>query len=886
MSTKTTFKRVALVAVAALGLGVVTSVAPASAADNTITATGLTIGSVGAVQAGTTVKVPVTLTLNATTTDTITVAAKILSAPAGSLLKTVAASGITNAVTTTLNNAAGAYLKWGTASSGSGSYGTVLNGNYNSTSATAAASAEYILGALDSKGQVTLRVNFVPDVSGTYVIGVSTASATGTALSSYAYTATDISGQFTVTTAGSATQIALTPFNASAATGSTGGALVKVTLKDATGAASTLTTGQTLRLSSPSSTVSFETVKGYAASGVEAFTNNALDYNNFSSGSAWILVQDTATENVTVTVSTNAGFDTVITQTTTLSFQKPTTTQVATTVGLSTGDTSLVANSSRTTSTNSTVYSDNNTSSTLTNTVAYTVSTVNATPTLKLTHAAAPSATYYGSAIVYDISGSITGVTGAVYSVPFSLGTTDTYATISVPAKLADTKKAVVRISNASADSYVELLGASATQTTLTVTPGVVRAATKGAITFKGYLVDQFGVAVANQAVAVTVAGRNATTTATNLVTDAAGYTAGFTLTDAGSSGTVDTVTFNTGTVSGTASITWSDVAIGTVTVTGGATADVAPAKTWTPISSGNIGYSTSGAVAFTATVKDASGNLLSGVPVTFTVDKGLLVKTATVDYATVYTGADGTAVTYAFNWITEKQTVTATAGGKTGTGYANWRSETASQARTISAVADSTNGNVITFTVKDRYGNPVKGANVTLSRVGTGFFFGGASTSTATTGSDGTVAVQFTGAGDVTGTLDTTTEGYDVAGQVQATALKAAVAGTTTGTGLAFSTAGVATATVNVAAGSDAASTNAQAAADAAAEATDAANAATDAANAAAEAADAATAAAQDAADAVAALSTQVSEMIDALKKQITALTNLVIKIQKKVKA
>jgi hypothetical protein len=77
-----------------------------------------------------------------------------------------------------------------------------------------------------------------------------------------------------------------------------------------------------------------------------------------------------------------------------------------------------------------------------------------------------------------------------------------------------------------------------------------------------------------------------------------------------------------------------------------------------------------------------------------------------------------------------------------------------------------------------------------------------------------------------------------------------------------------------------------ATAAADAAAEATDAANAATDAANAAAEAADAATAAAQDAADAVAALSTSVSTMIDALRKQITALTNLVIKIQKKVRA
>jgi hypothetical protein len=80
--------------------------------------------------------------------------------------------------------------------------------------------------------------------------------------------------------------------------------------------------------------------------------------------------------------------------------------------------------------------------------------------------------------------------------------------------------------------------------------------------------------------------------------------------------------------------------------------------------------------------------------------------------------------------------------------------------------------------------------------------------------------------------------------------------------------------------------STVSQAALDASQEAIDAANAATDAANAAAEAADAATAAAQDAADAVAALSTQVSEMIAALRKQITSLTNLVIKIQKKVKA
>ena len=47
-----------------------------------------------------------------------------------------------------------------------------------------------------------------------------------------------------------------------------------------------------------------------------------------------------------------------------------------------------------------------------------------------------------------------------------------------------------------------------------------------------------------------------------------------------------------------------------------------------------------------------------------------------------------------------------------------------------------------------------------------------------------------------------------------------------------------------------------------------------------------AATAAAQDAADAVAALSAQVATLISGLKAQLTAWTNLVIKIQKKVKA
>jgi len=77
-----------------------------------------------------------------------------------------------------------------------------------------------------------------------------------------------------------------------------------------------------------------------------------------------------------------------------------------------------------------------------------------------------------------------------------------------------------------------------------------------------------------------------------------------------------------------------------------------------------------------------------------------------------------------------------------------------------------------------------------------------------------------------------------------------------------------------------------ADAASAAAEEATAAANDATDAALSAAEAAEAATSMAQEAVDAVAELSAQVTTLIAALRAQITSLTNLVIKIQKKVKA
>jgi len=857
MSTKTTFKRVALVAVAALGLGVVSSVAPANAvAEQTVTSI-----SAGTLIARPTVETTATLTFNyiqpVASTDTFTVGVKLTSYPA---LSAAAKFELATKQTKTLTNTGGdSGVLYGTVAAGSavtnttGTHTAVITGGSSLTTAVA-----------------TLK--FTPDIAGTYQFLIWTGGSSYTA----GYTSTLIN----VTTSGAPTTATLSTvastFAKSAAT-STGASYVKIVLKDADGKVTAPTANESIDLS----------VGGAAAAttvgigGIAQSTGSKKSYNSgFGGGSLYVSVDNTAAETFAITLSGSgllSGNGLSATQTFTSK------TAVASTVISSSAvvvPDALVA--------------------TAANTGGFTAATGTSTSTnlgvQPLTVAvASPTAATYAGFFVTDVTGKITGNSGQTYQ-PLSgaLAAADTTASISITAALGSstsdgyTIKSLDGTTQSSGAALTVTGGKAAFNAVGSISPSIVLSAIGAKNTFTAKLTDQFGGAIANTAVTASISGRNSAISTGNLVSDANGYVT-WSYTDAGTATSVltqDIVTFTSGSSSKTATVNFGTTTVATVVVTGGATADVAPAKTWTPISSGNIGYTTSGAVAFTATVKDAAGNPLAGVPVTFTVDKGLLVKTETVDYATVYTGAAGTAVTYAFNWITEKQTVTATAGGKTGTGYANWRSETASQARTISAVADSTNGNVITFTVKDRFGNGVKGANVTLSRVGTGFFFGGASTSTATTGSDGTVAVQFTGSGDVTGTLDTTTEGYDVAGSVQATALKAAVAGTTLGTGLAFSTAGVATATVNVAAGSDAATTAAQAASDAAAEATDAANAATDAANAAAEAADAATAAAQDAADAVAALSTQVSEMIDALKKQITALTNLVIKIQKKVKA
>ena len=173
----------------------------------------------------------------------------------------------------------------------------------------------------------------------------------------------------------------------------------------------------------------------------------------------------------------------------------------------------------------------------------------------------------------------------------------------------------------------------------------------------------------------------------------------------------------------------------------------------------------------------------------------------------------------------------------------------------------------------------PLDAAGKTIgTRPITNLFATGGITSNIALGSqsDTLTAVTLTTAAATTSTTNAGSYTYTVYMPAQGDVVISA----TGGTGLAAAGQVKVTATASVV------NSSVDAATDAANEATDAANAATDAALAAADAADAATAAAQDASDAVAALSASVSKLISSLRAQITSLTNLVIKIQKKVRA
>jgi len=247
------------------------------------------------------------------------------------------------------------------------------------------------------------------------------------------------------------------------------------------------------------------------------------------------------------------------------------------------------------------------------------------------------------------------------------------------------------------------------------------------------------------------------------------------------------------------------------------------------------------------------------------------------VDKAVVVTFYTGAAATY--NYVSADITVT----------VVNPKAATFD----VTAEKSVTSGNVITYTItaKDASGNPIPDGSSVLNYLYSSPTIAGGAMKDYSSVLANNVDALFTGAKFSSGVATDSVQAPFGTTSIVAT-FDGNGAGVATSGGTYFTTAAlrnfetVLTTSVSADPGVAAATSAATDAVDAANEATDAANAATDAANAAAEAADAATAAAQDAQAAVAALASQVADLVAGLKAQITALTNLVIKIQKKVKA
>jgi len=213
MSTKTTFKRIALVAVAALGFGMVTTVS----ANAALVVGSLSAGTSAPARVNTTSGSTTITVVNSTTgTDAQSISAQIVSAPTTSVN---AVLSFANGTTTYLNGSAASTAVTVSATASSKTDQLVAGGIAYATYTPTAVSKNNF--------KVTLKA----DVAGTYQILVSNGSTDG-------YSAGDKSVTYSITTVGAPTVVSVSKLAGSVIGGTDSapsGAVLAVTLKDAAG---------------------------------------------------------------------------------------------------------------------------------------------------------------------------------------------------------------------------------------------------------------------------------------------------------------------------------------------------------------------------------------------------------------------------------------------------------------------------------------------------------------------------------------------------------------------------------------------------------------------------------------------------------------------------
>ena len=910
MSTKTTFKRVALVTVAALGFGVLSSVTPASAvasytASLSLSTTSLTVaGATNSTYGFVSMTATNDAGLKAPLFQGETITATVTAWPTGVDSTTAAADISILAAKRT------AFSTWASDASPTGAEATAT---YNWYQMAGVETPTASLSAASTGESATYWMALKPATkaigAGTYTIRLRLTDSTGF------ITDRNLSVNFVSSTADTGAVLTVTP-TGTLQTGQTvtyvTGNNLKATLANASGGliqtAGAITAGPT----APTLSAAIVDEDGVVEQAATSFTAHdtgvvAQDFvtGTTDSGTAW-----SSYANGTYGIVT-AGSDTITvgaSLTSQLRVRYGSIEKLATLTivdaksgygrGSATG-TGIVATTG-TANTTAAAYTAPLTTTSITVTVRVDTTSTNAT-----TIAAQP-VTFY-TTWTGTAAGDVSPQSGITYQ---SVVTSDSNGLATYTITNASPKSgaiAAVTYAGLTTGGTVTVTWAKSTPAAISISPaGPMTVALKSVTKATFTVTDAFGAPVAGAVLNITVTGANAPATGTgipSIKTDAAGQ-ASYELTDAAA------VAADTDAIKATS----ADVTSVTKTLTLTYAASIpTPASATLYFNEDESAVASTGAIASATTIYDSgttafalsqtmdttkslaaatavagdhlngvvakfktsTGSAAYGIPVTVTASAGgWILSSAGLPVAsrTVYTNSTGEVTVTTTASTPGSKTFTFTSGtvSKSLTvAYAN----TTANARFVSVTAGT--DNTATVKVTDNLGNGVSG--VTLSIGVTGATLAGGAISTQWT-TDATGAYSFAlassggGSAVVSVTASTTTADQlsDPAGYVGTTVVVDAKAAVKS-----------ASATVAVSATADSST-----ATDAAAEATDAANAATDAANAAAEAADAATAAAQDAADAVAALSAQVATLISGLKAQLTALTNLVIKIQKKVKA
>jgi len=700
MSTKTSIKRIALVAVSALGFGMLSAVAPANAAWPTTASLGTATANVAVVGQTSTITVPITISAAANATDSMTIAVLPSAWPASSAVD--AGSDIT-AVAGSAVTASGSYAgagTWASSIAASNEMTFTLSAAPSSTSYPISTSATF---------------TFTPDVAGSYTFayftdGSTTVSPTG------AIKTGDTVKYITVTAlTAPAAKVALS--QQLAGTGSstgTAGLWVRVAATDAAGVVTRLASSQLLMLTIPTGlTLAAKNNGSTTTSGLSVTAADyglaASDFN--ASGYAWVNFTGTAgTKALSAKIS-----DGSVSSSLSLVYAATAGTPVVCAVGTAgnpdgsdiPASSNVVSSGGITASTTAISVSSTETSSSFTvcDNAASAVSAVSITDTDKTIFGNATALTQEIAVTVGATANDSTATDGtaSLYSATFSIA----HAALGYKSNTTTNKSLTITPSGLAASTVTGVASAIGSGS-VTIKPGTsIQVVNGGSLTITATFADQYGNAKVGSAITAQVtAGRNLQATATNLVTDADGSVT-FTVTDAAPTSTTltDTVTFSGGASSGnTVTITYvSALTASTLTTSPSATTANTADKALDFGAVDSSGTASAGADSITATAKDANGVAIAGLPVTLTLPAGVSLKSTSTLVA--YTNSSGVASWSVYTTKAGTYAFTFTGGGLTKTSYAKWTAGTA-RVVSVTAGAASNGATPVTIKVTDANGN------------------------------------------------------------------------------------------------------------------------------------------------------------------------------------